>query len=145
MPGRKKSPVDYRIGLGCLFSIILFLITIGLLTWLVPQWTSIAGTWGWLTLAGVFIIPITLGFVIAFRFRSPKTSIKYPDNWDELRERVYKRDEYRCQNCGISNVKLHCHHIVPLNKGGTNNLSNLITLCEDCHAKVHPGMAETKH
>lgn len=23
----------------------------------------------------------------------------YPDNWDEIREIIYKRDNYTCQNC----------------------------------------------
>lgn len=36
-------------------------------------------------------------------------------------------------------VELHVHHIVPLGCGGTNSFRNLITLCEECHGKIHGG------
>lgn len=57
-------------------------------------------------------------------------------------KKVYQRDNHRCQNCGQkagkrSNVELHAHHIVPLKDGGSNQFSNLQTLCEDCHKAVH--------
>ncbi|MDC0763509.1 HNH endonuclease [Brevibacillus sp. AG] len=41
-----------------------------------------------------------------------------------------------CQNCG-SVEYLDIHHIVPLANGGTNRLTNLCTLCAECHGKVH--------
>ena len=66
-------------------------------------------------------------------------SASYPSNWNELREEAKKHDGYKCGNCG-STTNLHVHHIVPLSKGGSNQLSNLRTLCEDCHKKLHPHM-----
>lgn len=63
--------------------------------------------------------------------------MSYPDNWDEIRRLVYNRDGYTCQNCGRGDVELHCHHIVPKSRGGTHRLSNLVTLCKDCHDAVH--------
>ena len=63
----------------------------------------------------------------------------YPSDWDRIRTQVLSRDNYKCGNCGSSH-NLHVHHIVPLSKGGTNNLSNLKTLCEDCHKSLHPHM-----
>ena len=68
----------------------------------------------------------------------PSSTI-YPYNWDEIREQALSRDGYKCGNCE-SSYNLHVHHIVPLSKGGTNNLSNLQTLCQDCHKKIHPHM-----
>ncbi len=68
------------------------------------------------------------------------TSIEYPSNWDDLRRKVYIRDKYTCQNCSASKVVVHAHHVVPLSAGGTNRISNLITLCADCHSKIHPHM-----
>jgi 5-methylcytosine-specific restriction endonuclease McrA len=62
----------------------------------------------------------------------------YPDNWKEIRRQVYERDEYKCQNCGARDIKVFCHHIVPIAKSGSNGLSNLVTLCEQCHNKIHP-------
>ena len=61
----------------------------------------------------------------------------YPENWDDIRGEVLKRDGYRCGNCG-SSENIIVHHIVPLAKGGTNSVNNLRTLCDDCHKKIHP-------
>ena len=127
-------------GLGCLFAFLLFFITIMVLAFSL-DWTAPEGVWGWLELAAIFILPLIVGFWVASKLPSPKPPAEYPENWAEIREQVFKRDKYQCQNCGTSGARLNCHHIVPLDKGGTNNLSNLITLCEKCHAKIHPGMA----
>jgi len=109
------------------------------------HWTFTGGICGWLGLAAIFVVPLMVGFWIAFRLRPPKPHVEYPENWALLREEVFKRDKYQCQNCGAAGVGLNCHHIVPINKGGTNQLSNLITLCEKCHAKVHPHMTRLEH
>ena len=66
----------------------------------------------------------------------------YPADWDSRRRAVYQRDNHVCQNCGAEgrphgNVELHAHHIVPKSRGGTHDLSNLTTLCYDCHNAVH--------
>lgn len=74
------------------------------------------------------------------QWRRASKSRRYPDDWDELRLKALERDGYRCANCGRSGVELHAHHIVPLSVGGTNSLSNLKTLCEDCHKLIHPHM-----
>jgi len=67
----------------------------------------------------------------------------YPENWDEIRHVVYRRDNYTCQRCGArggryGDAVLHCAHKVSLSKGGTNDYSNLETVCEECHIKEHP-------
>lgn len=64
---------------------------------------------------------------------------QYPDNWTDLSREVKARDGYECGNCG-STHNLHAHHIVPLSRGGTNQFSNLRTLCENCHGTLHPHM-----
>lgn len=53
----------------------------------------------------------------------------------EKRNRVYKRDRNRCRYCGIHFKPEHLtvDHIMPLSKGGTNDLSNLVTACVDCN------------
>lgn len=51
--------------------------------------------------------------------------------------------EKKCVNCGKSN-DLHLHHIVPLAIGGTNNISNIVILCSECHGKIH-GMSWERH
>ena len=55
------------------------------------------------------------------------------------REAVLHRDKYTCQICGKKHTKLEVHHIVYKSQGGTDNEDNLITLCEDCHDKIHNG------
>ena len=69
----------------------------------------------------------------------------YGSDWAEIKRRVKKRDNFSCQECGKSYSKkfkkyLHVHHVVPISKGGTNKLYNLITLCVHCHRKKHPHM-----
>lgn len=52
-----------------------------------------------------------------------------------LRHEVFKRDDYRCVECGATNKEttLHIDHIMPLSNGGTDELDNLQTLCETCN------------
>ncbi len=66
----------------------------------------------------------------------------YPSDWDSRRKEVYRRDNYTCQNCGVKGgpkggAELHAHHIVPKSKGGTHQLSNLKTVCSQCHNAIH--------
>lgn len=61
------------------------------------------------------------------------------------REAILHRDNYTCQICGKKHVRLEVHHIIFRSQGGTDDETNLITLCEDCHSGIHDGtMALTK-
>lgn len=42
-----------------------------------------------------------------------------------------------CQHCGRHGKRLHLHHITHIAHGGTNDPSNLILLCRDCHELEH--------
>jgi len=48
---------------------------------------------------------------------------------------VFKRDGFKCQYCGRSapDVILEIDHIVPVSKGGGNEILNLVTSCVDCN------------
>ncbi|MBF0259120.1 MAG: HNH endonuclease [Desulfamplus sp.] len=46
------------------------------------------------------------------------------------------RDKFKCRVCGVES-SLQCHHVKPRTKGGTDKLSNLMTLCELCHDRHH--------
>ena len=52
-----------------------------------------------------------------------------------LRHEVFKRDNYRCKECGATNKEttLEIDHIIPVSKGGTNDINNLQTLCKACN------------
>lgn len=52
-----------------------------------------------------------------------------------VRFEVFKRDSFKCQYCGRSapDVILQADHIEPVCKGGSDDLLNLVTACEDCN------------
>jgi len=56
----------------------------------------------------------------------------------ELRKMVLYRDHYQCQECGEVE-QLHCHHIksVSANPIESADIDNCITLCINCHKKIH--------
>lgn len=53
--------------------------------------------------------------------------------WKEVTSFVFKRDGFKCSYCGKIGYKLECDHIVPISKGGNNDLSNLTTSCQKCN------------
>ena len=52
-----------------------------------------------------------------------------------VRFEVFKRDKFTCQYCGRSapEVILELDHIQSVDKGGDNNIMNLVTACRDCN------------
>ena len=61
--------------------------------------------------------------------------IIYERNLDEQsRRQILKRDLYKCVICG-SNHQLEVDHKRALMNGGTNDPSNLATLCKRCHVE----------
>ncbi len=62
----------------------------------------------------------------------------YNREWREkIRPEVLGRDGYKCQSCGanlMGKKQAHVDHIVPLARGGTNDIDNLQTLCASCHS-----------
>ena len=59
--------------------------------------------------------------------------------YSSRREAVLHRDNYTCQCCGKKNCRLEVHHIKFKSNGGTDDEENLITLCKECHDRVHAG------
>jgi DEAD/DEAH box helicase domain-containing protein len=71
----------------------------------------------------------------------------YGPEWSKVRLAVRKRDQFKCQVCGVleSNREHDVHHKVPfrafiqngvVNREQANRLENLTTLCSGCHKKV---------
>ena len=55
---------------------------------------------------------------------------------EKTRYEVFNRDNFRCKACGRGaddGIKLTIDHSTPVDWGGTNDKSNLITLCEECN------------
>jgi 5-methylcytosine-specific restriction endonuclease McrA len=79
---------------------------------------------------------------------------EYGPNWKQKRRAVRQRDDFECQRCRLSDGEhrdefghgLHVHHVVPraefLNADGSieheraNRMTNLVTLCQQCHVEV---------
>ena len=64
-------------------------------------------------------------------------------DWDDVRANVLRRDHYKCVECGVpcKAIEADVHHLLPRSAGGTDDPSNLITLCDGCHAAHHPKLA----
>lgn len=58
---------------------------------------------------------------------------------DEFRNKVYQRDEYTCRVCGQVGGTLNAHHLNGWNWATDKrfDVSNGVTLCEECHVKFH--------
>lgn len=52
----------------------------------------------------------------------------------EVREYIFQRDNHQCQSCGQT-TKLSIDHIISLASGGSNDISNLQTLCSSCNSR----------
>ena len=54
------------------------------------------------------------------------------------RRKVLARDRHQCQRPGCGHTRyLEVHHKVPRAKGGSNEQTNLTTLCSACHQLLH--------
>jgi len=54
----------------------------------------------------------------------------------QLCQEVLRRDGWRCQMCG-KQTNLQVHHMETRGRLGSDAKHNLITLCCNCHGKVH--------
>ena len=63
----------------------------------------------------------------------------------KVRADVLARDRHRCATPGCGAARfLEVHHVTPRNRGGSNRVENLVTMCSRCHAFAHargPGLA----
>lgn len=54
-----------------------------------------------------------------------------------VRKILNRANKNICSVCEWDKDSCDIHHIVPRHKGGTNELSNLIVLCPNCHRMAH--------
>lgn len=66
--------------------------------------------------------------------KKQRTTRTFPEG---LYEQALAADNYTCRFCGATNKKLSAHHIEYRSQGGEHVLENLISLCEECHLKIH--------
>lgn len=66
--------------------------------------------------------------------------------FENTKAMVLNRDNYTCQYCKgkHKDSKLEVHHIIYRSNGGSDEESNLITLCHTCHQDAHNGKINLK-
>jgi len=71
------------------------------------------------------------------RIRPKKPRLRLSSElYKDVRQRVLRRDGWRCQSCGtMSNLEVH--HQAFRSRSGDDSEENLITLCAGCHAGIH--------
>lgn len=81
------------------------------------------------------------------KLKNPNISSKEYQNGEQkdfynVKAAVLNRDDYKCHICGAKDIRLEIHHIQYRSKGGSNRIDNLVTLCSNCHSKIHSGELE---
>ncbi len=60
-----------------------------------------------------------------------------------VRHSIYSRDDHKCVYCGAtvesSGYPFELDHIHPRSKGGSNDVTNLVTSCKTCNASKNDG------
>ena len=69
------------------------------------------------------------------RHKSPRLRLD-SKSYSELHRQVLDRDGWRCQICG-SMQQLQVHHLKFRSQSGGDEEQNLITLCAECHLRMH--------
>ena len=70
--------------------------------------------------------------------RSPEMKKRYGIAWKRIRDRHIAQHPL-CEVCkrnGNLTPAEEVHHIVPLSQGGTNDITNLMSLCKECHSEI---------
>lgn len=66
------------------------------------------------------------------------------NSYYNLKAFILARDKYTCQKCKAVEVPLRVHHIKFRSNGGTDRPSNLVTVCTNCHTKIHSNTISNK-
>lgn len=52
-----------------------------------------------------------------------------------IRAKLYSRDGRQCHYCGRHQRRgMHVEHVIPVSRGGTNDMSNLVLACAECNS-----------
>lgn len=62
-----------------------------------------------------------------------------PPDWEVRKSLVRSQTGNYCQKCGKASVEKHVHHKIPVSRGGSHRLENLVYLCVNCHSRAHHG------
>lgn len=70
------------------------------------------------------------------RIRESAAKLAAPAHTWEQWEDIMRRAKFRCVKCGKKKV-LTRDHIIPLSKGGTDDITNIQPLCRPCNSRKH--------
>lgn len=56
------------------------------------------------------------------------------DTWMKIRQQVLVDGEFACVDCGLVSMSNQIDHEIPLEQGGSNDVSNLKIRCINCHS-----------
>lgn len=79
--------------------------------------------------------------------RDPETKKRYGRAWKRIRDR-YAAAHPLCERClkeGRYSPVEEVHHILPISQGGDHRESNLMSLCQSCHTKMHLEIGDRRH
>lgn len=73
---------------------------------------------------------------MAYRGRTPKEL--GTAKWKNTRRYIRSRDGDRCRVCEASGAiqRMYVHHILPRAQGGSDDVKNLMLVCQSCHGKL---------
>jgi hypothetical protein len=120
------------------------------LTVLITLGVSAPGVLRWLVDLLMLPVALIIGVVrLVFGLKGPSPgpeppAIATPQRWPipaGVRFDVLKRDGYKCRICGrtaAEGARLEIDHVVPVARGGTNELTNLQVLCHTCNRGKGP-------
>lgn len=110
----------------------------------VCEFCGAAAKWGWIHGGGLVQLvtcdscsPCGSRWFRGIEFHNSDASATTRRRSLNLRKRfaILKRDGFKCRLCGRAapDVKLHVDHKTPKARGGSDDDTNLWTLCEDCN------------
>lgn len=76
--------------------------------------------------------------------RSEDHNATYGRKWKKIRN-AYAQAHPLCEEClkqGRLTPLDEVHHIIPVDRGGTNSWNNLMSLCHSCHEKIHKKLGD---
>lgn len=93
-------------------------------------------------LAYVWALPVSLRLewlkVLATR------RIERPADWIRAREPPREEKPSDCWSCGGSFGMRYWHHIFTVANGGDNGPWNVVSICHECHAAIHPWLERSE-
>lgn len=70
---------------------------------------------------------------IRSKSQSQRTRSELRSKYNEIFVMIGRRDGFFCSVCSSHGSDLQIDHVIPVSKGGTNDLGNLQLLCRDCN------------